>query len=97
MEAMYASYDEIGRSYGATRRADPRIAEPIRPALGDAVSVVNVGAGSGAYEPADLDVISIEPAAAMIAQRPESNRPRRPGQRRRAPAAEQERRRRTRR
>jgi SAM-dependent methyltransferase len=69
MQTMSASYDGIGRAYGTTRRPDPRIADLIRAALGDACSLVNVGAGSGAYEPADLDVIAIEPSTTMIAQR----------------------------
>jgi SAM-dependent methyltransferase len=65
-----ALYDTIGRSYAATRRPDPRIAAAVRAALGDARSVVNVGAGAGAYEPEDLDVLAVEPSAVMIAQRP---------------------------
>ncbi|HEY6556587.1 MAG TPA: methyltransferase domain-containing protein [Polyangiaceae bacterium] len=64
-----AKYDDIGRSYGATRREDPRVAAAIRSALGDARSVVNVGAGTGAYEPPDLDVLAVEPSETMIAQR----------------------------
>jgi len=62
-------YDEIGRSYVATRRPDPRIASALRHALGDVCSVVNIGAGSGAYEPSDLDVIAVEPSQVMIDQR----------------------------
>jgi hypothetical protein len=46
-------YDDIGRTYRATRRPDPRITRAVRAALGDASSVVNVGAGAGSYEPAD--------------------------------------------
>jgi SAM-dependent methyltransferase len=65
-----ARYDEIGVGYGAVRRADPRLASAIRAALGDARSVVNVGAGAGSYEPADLDVVAVEPSAVMRAQRP---------------------------
>ncbi len=60
----------IGRGYSAARRADPRIEARLRAALGDAGSVVNVGAGAGSYEPADLEVIAVEPSSAMIAQRP---------------------------
>jgi SAM-dependent methyltransferase len=67
---MPALYDRIGRTYAASRAADPRLAVAIRAAIGDARSVVNVGAGSGAYEPRDLDVIAIEPAPTMTAQRP---------------------------
>ncbi|HEX3691752.1 MAG TPA: methyltransferase domain-containing protein [Solirubrobacteraceae bacterium] len=64
------AYDEIGVDYRATRRADPRIARQIHRALGDAESVVNVGAGAGAYEPLDREVLPVEPSTAMIAQRP---------------------------
>ncbi len=64
-------YDSIGKGYTAVRREDPRLAARIRAALGDAKTVVNVGAGAGAYEPADLDVVAVEPSETMIAQRPE--------------------------
>ena len=63
-------YEDVGAAYGRTRQPDPRIARPIRTALGDARTVVNVGAGLGWYEPADLEVTAVEPAAAMIAARP---------------------------
>ena len=52
-----------------TRRPDPRIDAAIRAALGGARSVVNVGAGSGSYEPPET-VLAVEPSAVMIAQRP---------------------------
>ena len=68
-------YDSIGRSYTDVRREDPRIAARIRAALGDARTVVNVGAGAGAYEPGDLDVTAVEPSETMIAQRPEGAAP----------------------
>jgi SAM-dependent methyltransferase len=55
-----------------TRRADPRIARAIRAALADAASVVNIGAGSGSYEPTDLPVVPVEPSETMIRQRPSS-------------------------
>ena len=64
------TYDRVGLNYAAFRREDPRIAARIRAALGDARSVVNVGAGSGSYEPADLQVIAVEPSSVTIAQRP---------------------------
>ena len=63
-------YDAIGRRYTATRRTDPRIAEAIWRALGDARTVVNVGAGTSSYEPPDREVVAVEPSEAMIAQRP---------------------------
>lgn len=65
-----STYDHLGRGYANTRRADPRIAGRIEAALGDARSVVNVGAGTGSYEPAGRDVTAVEPSAVMIAQRP---------------------------
>jgi SAM-dependent methyltransferase len=63
-------YDTIGRSYTATRRPDPRIAAVIWRALGNARTVLNVGAGAGAYEPPDREVTALEPSGVMIAQRP---------------------------
>ena len=63
-------YDEIGATYTATRRTEPRIAAQIWAALGDARTVLNVGAGTGSYEPADRDVTAVEPSAVMRAQRP---------------------------
>ena len=67
---MSRLYDRIGVTYRATRRPDSRIAAAIVDALGDARSVVNVGAGAGAYEPADREVLAVEPSETMIAQRP---------------------------
>src|ERR1700750_2928414 len=63
-------YDRIGRTYTTTRHPDPRIATAIRTALGDARTVLNVGAGAGSYEPTDRDVVALEPSPVMIAQRP---------------------------
>ena len=63
-------YDDIGTTYTAMRRTDPRIAEQIWAALGDARTVLNVGAGTGSYEPPDRDVTAVEPSAVMRAQRP---------------------------
>ena len=63
-------YDRIGQGYARTRREDPRFAGAIRDALGDARTVVNVGAGTGSYEPRDRQVIAIEPSDVMAAQRP---------------------------
>lgn len=62
-------YDQIGDGYARTRREDPRFAARIDAALGDARTVVNVGAGAGSYEPADRHVIAIEPSDVMAAQR----------------------------
>ena len=63
-------YDAIGGAYTATRRTEPRIAEQVWNALGDARTVLNVGAGTGSYEPPDRDVTAVEPSAVMRAQRP---------------------------
>jgi len=63
-------YDRIGAAYTVTRRTEPRIAAAVWAALGDARTVLNVGAGTGSYEPADRDVLAVEPSAVMRAQRP---------------------------
>ena len=63
-------YDRIGRTYVSTRGTDARIAAAISDALGDARTVLNVGAGTGNYEPRDREVVALEPSAVMIAQRP---------------------------
>jgi SAM-dependent methyltransferase len=63
-------YDTIGVGYGRWRRPDPRIAAAVAEALGDAASVVNVGAGTGSYEPVDRPVVAVEPSPAMLRQRP---------------------------
>ena len=63
-------YDTIGGTYAATRRTEPRIAAQVWAALGDARTVLNVGAGTGSYEPPHLDVTAVEPSAVMRAQRP---------------------------
>src|SRR5439155_25383160 len=67
---MTELYDRIGRTYNAARRADPRIQAAIERALGDARTVLNVGAGTGNYEPGDREVLAVEPSQTMIAQRP---------------------------
>ena len=63
-------YDTIGATYTVTRRTEPRIAAQVWAALGDARTVLNVGAGTGSYEPPDRDVTAVEPSAVMRAQRP---------------------------
>lgn len=68
-------YDSVGLGYRSIRRPDPLIAAAILDALGDASSVVNVGAGTGSYEPTDRDVLAIEPSEVMIAQRPAAAAP----------------------
>lgn len=63
-------YDEISRGYATARRPDARVAAQVLAALDGARTVVNVGAGTGNYEPADCTVLAVEPARAMIRQRP---------------------------
>lgn len=66
---MNAKYDVIGVNYSELRKPDPRIAKVIESALGSAQTVLNVGAGTGSYEPADRSVIAVEPSREMIRQR----------------------------
>jgi SAM-dependent methyltransferase len=63
-------YDTIGAAYTVTRRTEPRIAAQVWAALGDARTVLNVGAGTGSYEPSDRHVLAVEPSALMRSQRP---------------------------
>jgi SAM-dependent methyltransferase len=72
---MTATYDTIGRQYRARRAPDKRIGAQIERALSGASSVLNVGAGTGSYEPAQLAVTALEPSAVMIAQREGSAAP----------------------
>jgi SAM-dependent methyltransferase len=62
-------YDGIGRAYARHRRPDPRIAAQIERAMGDVSTIVDVGAGTGSYEPGDKVVIAVEPSVVMAAQR----------------------------
>jgi SAM-dependent methyltransferase len=71
---LMALYDTVGRTYSAMRRADPRIAAQISHALAGCDSVVNVGAGTGSYEPAQT-IAAIEPSQMMIDQRPAASAP----------------------
>ncbi len=73
-------YDTIGRTYSSTRRADPRIAAQIVASLGDSgraetLRVVNVGAGTGSYEPAGRFVVAADPSLTMLRQRPANASP----------------------
>ena len=68
--ATRVDYESHGRDYAQRRRSDPRIAARIQAALGDARTVLNVGAGAGSYEPRDRWVLAVEPSATMRAQRP---------------------------
>ena len=70
-----SAYEAGSFVYADTREEDPQIASHIRDALGDVDTVVNIGAGTGSYEPADLSVVAVEPSAVMIGQRPRGTAP----------------------
>jgi SAM-dependent methyltransferase len=62
-------YDRIGVNYSRGRRPDPRWQAALDDCLGTAPTIVNIGAGTGSYEPPDRYVLAVEPSGAMIAQR----------------------------
>jgi SAM-dependent methyltransferase len=70
MSRRQVDYDELGLTYNRHRREDPRLASRIHAGLGEARTVLNVGAGTGAYEPRDRWLLAIEPSATMRARRP---------------------------
>ena len=70
-----ATYDRLGRGYARVRRPDPRLGAAIWDALGEASTVLSVGAGAASYEPTDRPVLAIEPSAVMLAQRPSGAAP----------------------
>ncbi len=72
---MKAIYDEIGIDYSVMRRTDPKIAEQLHTELEGATRIVNIGAGTGSYEPADIDLVAVEPSAEMISQRKKDSHP----------------------
>ena len=72
---MAALYDTIGLNYADLRQPDPSIERAVHIALGDAVSILNVGAGCGSYEPSDRSVVSVELSMTMIRQRPSGAAP----------------------
>jgi len=71
---LMVAYDRIGRNYRVTRRPDPRIASQIHAALSTMTTVLNVGAGTGSYEPPQT-IAAVEPSMVMIAQRPPASAP----------------------
>ena len=72
---MAARYDTLGIGYANLRVPDTRIADQLHRAIGDADDIVNIGAGTGSYEPEGRHVIAVEPSSTMIAQRPPSASP----------------------
>jgi SAM-dependent methyltransferase len=70
-----ADYGRIGSDYAAYRQPEPAFEAAIAASLGDAQTVLNVGAGAGSYEPTNRDVTAVEPSASMRAQRPASRVP----------------------
>ncbi len=67
-------YDRIGTTYACYRKPDPRLAAQIHRALGSARRVLNVGAGTGSYEP-PLRCIAVEPSSLMLSGRPVGSAP----------------------
>ncbi len=76
---MSAKYDTIGVDYANLRKSHARIAAMINAALGDADTVLNIGAGAGSYEPEGRQVTAVEPSIEMIRQRPPGAAPCRQG------------------
>jgi SAM-dependent methyltransferase len=68
-------YERIGSRYGAIRQPDHRLQARIISALGDAQLVLNVGAGTGNYEPTDRHVVAVEPSEVMTRQRRRGSTP----------------------
>ena len=66
---MKAIYDKIGTGYSTTRSTDPRIADQLHAELRGATRIVNIGAGTGSYEPEHVELVAVEPSAEMISQR----------------------------
>ena len=64
-----ARYDRIGTTYSDYRRPDPRVASAIADAVGGARSVVDVGTGTGSYEPDAPLVVGVDPSITMLLQR----------------------------
>lgn len=72
---MHPIYDNIGLAYSVTRCTDPQIAQQLYAELQGATRIVNIGAGTGSYEPANVELVAVEPSAKMIAQRKASAHP----------------------
>ncbi len=68
-------YESMKTSYSGVRRTDPAIAAYIHKELGDAKTILNVGAGAGSYEPEGRYVLAVEPSASMRKQRLATGKP----------------------
>ena len=66
---MNAIYDDIGNHYSVTRCTDPKIAKQLYSELRGATRIVNIGAGTGSYEPENIELVAVEPSSVMISQR----------------------------
>jgi SAM-dependent methyltransferase len=62
-------YDDIGINYSVRRCTDPKIANQLYLELEGAARIVNIGAGTGSYEPENVDLVAVEPSSEMISQR----------------------------
>lgn len=74
IENLSFNYDIHGKKYSTYRQTDARIAQYITEALGSTQTVLNVGAGSGSYEPNDRYIVAVEPYSSMRQQRLKSNK-----------------------
>ncbi len=72
---MLDAYDTIGRSYSTRRQPDPRLAARLDALIGSDGTVLNVGAGTGSYEPNRRGVVAVEPSTVMLSQRSPSAAP----------------------
>jgi SAM-dependent methyltransferase len=66
---MKTLYDEIGINYSVKRCTDPKIAKQLYSELQGAARIVNIGAGTGSYEPENVELVAVEPSSEMISQR----------------------------
>jgi SAM-dependent methyltransferase len=73
--ATLDTYDAIGHSYSTRRQSDPRLAARLDALIGGDSTVLNVGAGTGSYEPVRSGVVAVEPSTVMLSQRPASAAP----------------------
>jgi SAM-dependent methyltransferase len=72
---MEAIYDQIGSGYTVTRCTDPKIQDQIKNELNGATNIINIGAGTGSYEPKNVNLVAVEPSLEMISQRNENSYP----------------------